>query len=79
MYIRRLIYSDFGSIVMSIILGLGLATLFRKVCNDRNCMKFQGPSIDKIKGKILKYENKCYTYNPNITKCDDKRKIIPFA
>ena len=29
MYIRRLIYSDFGSIVMSIILGL-VATLFKK-------------------------------------------------
>ena len=53
MYIRRLIYSDFGSVVMSIILGLGLATLFRKVCKDRNCMKFEGPSIDKIKGQIF--------------------------
>lgn len=79
MYIRRLIYSDFGSIVMSIILGLGLATLFRKVCKDRNCMKFEGPSINKIKGQVFKYNDKCYTYNPSITKCDDKMKIVPFA
>lgn len=79
MYIRRLIYSDFGSIVMSIILGLGLATLFRKVCKDRNCMKFEGPSINKIKGQVFKYNDKCYTYEPSITKCDDKMKIVPFA
>jgi hypothetical protein len=79
MYIRRLIYSEFGSIVMSIILGLGLATLFRKVCKDRNCMRFQGPSINKIKGQIFKYQNKCYSYEPNITKCNNNRKIIPFA
>jgi len=79
MYIRRLIYSDFGSIVMSIVLGLGLATLFRKVCKDRNCMKFEGPSIDKIKGQIFKYNDKCYSYEPTITKCDDKMKIVPFA
>ena len=79
MYIRRLIYSDFGSIVMSIILGLGLATLFRKVCKDRNCMKFEGPSNDKIKGQVFKYNDKCYTYEPSITKCNDKMKIVPFA
>ncbi len=79
MYIRRLIYSDFGSVVMSIILGLGLATLFRKVCKDRNCMKFEGPSINKIKGQIFKYNDKCYTYEPAITKCNDNMKIVPFA
>ncbi len=79
MYIRRLIYSDFGSIIMSIVLGLGLATLFRKVCKDRNCIRFEGPSINKIKGQIFKYQNKCYSYEPNITKCNNNRKIIPFA
>ena len=79
MYIRRLIYSDFGSIIMSIILGLGLATLFRKVCKDRNCMRFEGPSINKIKGQIFKYQNKCYSYEPIITKCNNNKKIIPFA
>ena len=31
MYLRRLIYSEVGKYVMSILLGLGLATLFRKV------------------------------------------------
>ena len=52
--VRRLIYSEFGSIIMSIVLGLGLATLFRKVCKDRNCMKFVGPSIKKTKGSFIK-------------------------
>ena len=77
MYIRRLIYNDFGSIVMSIILGLGLATLFRKVCKDRKGNL--GPSIDKIKGQVFKYNDKCYTYEPSITKCNDKMKIVPFV
>ncbi len=79
MYIRRLIYSDFGSIIMSIDLGLGLATLFRKVCKDRNCIRFEGPSINKVKGQIFKYQTKCYSYEPSITKCNDNKKIIPFA
>ena len=28
---RRLMYSDFGRIIISMLLGLGLATIFRKV------------------------------------------------
>ena len=40
MYLRRLIYGDVGKIVISIILGLGLSTLFRKVCKNRNCIVF---------------------------------------
>jgi len=49
MYIRRLIYTPAGNIMISILLGLGLATLFRKSCKNRNCLVFQAPPIDKIK------------------------------
>jgi len=80
MYLRRLIYSDVGRIIISILLGLGLATLFRKVCNDRNCIIFKAPNIEKIKNQIFKFDNKCYKFSEKIEKCDDKRKkIIPFA
>ena len=48
MYLRRLIYSDFGKYIISILLGLGLATLFRKVCDDRNCIVFKAPDLKKI-------------------------------
>ena len=48
MYLRRILYGDAGKIFISIILGLGLATLFRKVCNDRNCIIFKAPDIKKI-------------------------------
>ena len=80
MYLRRLIYSDVGRIIISILLGLGLATLFRKVCNDRNCIIFKAPNIEKIKNQIFKFDNKCYKFSEKIEKCDVKRKkIIPFA
>ena len=44
MNLRRLIYSDIGKYIISILLGLGLATLFRKVCKDRNCIVFKAPN-----------------------------------
>lgn len=79
MYIKRLLYSEFGRIIISIILGLGLATLFRKACNDRNCMVFKGPELDNIRGKIFKYNKKCYKYKENAGTCDTTKKIVEFA
>jgi len=70
MYLRRLIYGDVGKIVISIILGLGLATLFRKVCKDRDCIIFKAPDIKKIKNQIFKFDGKCYQFEENIEKCN---------
>lgn len=79
MYIRRLIYSKFGEYVISILLGLGLATLFRKVCKDRSCLKFEGAPLNKIKDQIFKFDNKCYKFTSDIQKCDNSKKIVNFA
>ena len=79
MYIRRLIYSKFGEYVISILLGLGLATLFRKVCKDRNCILFKAPEIEKIENSVYKYNNKCYKFKSKAETCDYKKKIIQFA
>ena len=79
MYLRRLIYGDVGKVIISIILGLGLATLFRKVCKDRDCIVFKAPNINKIHNQIFKFGEKCYTFNENIEKCNNKKKIVDFA
>ena len=78
MYIRRLIYSDFGRIVISILLGLGLATIFRKVCKDRKCLVFKSPKIDDVKGQVFKFDGKCYKYREEATKCDPNKRIVDF-
>jgi|TARA_Y200000002_G_scaffold332795_1_gene298814 hypothetical protein len=79
MNLKRLIYSDVGRIVISIILGLGLATLFRRVCRERNCLVFHAPQMNKIKGQIFKFKDKCYQFEEEIEKCDDNKKIVNFA
>lgn len=79
MNLKRLIYSDVGRIVISIILGLGLATLFRRVCRERNCLVFHAPQMNKIKGQIFKFKDKCYQFKEEIEKCDDNKKIVNFA
>ena len=79
MYLKRLIYGEPGKIIISIILGLGLATLFRKVCKDRDCIIFRAPDIKKIQNQIFKCEGKCYKFSEEIERCDSNKKIVPFA
>ena len=42
-------HTDNGKYAISMILGIGLASLFRKICKDRNCIVFQAPSLEEIK------------------------------
>jgi hypothetical protein len=79
MYLRRLIYSEVGKYIMSILLGLGLATLFRKVCNDRSCLVFHAPHINKIKGQVFNFDGKCYTFEEKAERCNKNKKILSFA
>ena len=58
MYLRRLIHGPVGKIIIPILLGLGLATLFRKVCKDRKCLIFRAAPLSKIQNQIFKYNDK---------------------
>lgn len=79
MEIRRLLYGQYSKYVISVILGFGLATLFRKVCKERNCLIFKGPNINNIENKIYKYDDKCYTLKHKSVQYDKSKKDIFFA
>jgi len=74
--VKRLFYGRFSRYAISIILGLGLASLFRKACNSRNCLVFKAPPLKKIKGQIFKYNDKCYTFKKSSNTCDKNKKIV---
>ncbi len=67
--IKNIAKNDVGKVLISIILGLGIAALFRKVCNDRNCLVIRGPPISELKGNVYGFEGKCYTYKQKSTSC----------
>ena len=64
-----------GRIILSIIWGLGLAALFRKVCKGRGCIVIKGPHPSKIRGKIFEFNKKCYRYTPYSTTCQKEGNI----
>lgn len=76
---RRMLHTPIGIAFISILLGLGLATLFRKVCTDKSCITFNGPIISEVEGKTFKHDEKCYKYDVYSAKCDENRKIIDIS
>jgi len=77
--ISRGLHTETGKIGVSIILGLGLASLFRKACAGRNCMVFRPPSFEEVKQNTYLHDNKCYRFRETSTKCGQAPRQIAFA
>jgi hypothetical protein len=77
--LKKLVETSNGRIILSIIFGLGLSTMFRKACNKRNCIVFKAPHINDIKGKTFKFQDKCYQFTEEASKCDSNKKIVSFT
>ena len=72
--------TDTGRCFVSIILGIGLASIFRKSCESRNCLIFNAPSITDIKQNVYKHDGRCYKFSERSVKCDPhNNKQVLFA
>tara|TARA_X000000368_G_scaffold154033_1_gene121390 strand:- start:2384 stop:2653 length:270 start_codon:yes stop_codon:yes gene_type:complete len=80
--VNNILYTDRGRFILAIILGLGLATLFRKFCDGRNCYDFIGPEQKAITDEIFSFDsnnNECFIMREKATKCNNNAKTIRFA
>ena len=78
MYLGRFVHTESGKLIMSILLGFGLASLFRTVCKKNNCMIFLAPPMGELKDKIYKNNGKCVKYSQVATKCVSGAKTVTF-
>jgi len=79
MYLDKFVHSSTGKIVMSIILGIGLATIFRTVCTGKRCRIIAAPPMDDIDGQTYKFDNKCYKMEKQAVKCDKTKNVVKIA
>lgn len=75
----KLLHTENGRYAISFILGMGLASLFRKICKDRNCLIFKAPPLNEVTSNTYAYGDKCYTFKEKLTKCNPaNNNKVPF-
>lgn len=68
--IEDVLNSRAGVIFISILWGLGLATLFKRACDGPGCkvITYRGPPLSEAK-TTWKYGDKCYNVDPYTSSC----------
>jgi|TARA_B110000208_G_scaffold151771_1_gene183420 hypothetical protein len=69
-FINNIENSPYAKIIISIIWGLGLAAIFRKVCKGRSCIIIKSPNVKEFEKGVYDFDNKCYTFKSKVTNCE---------
>ena len=72
----KFLKSETGIKLLSIIFGLGLASMLRQACKGRNCIIVKAPNPADIESKIWEYNNKCYKFQTEHVKCSKNKETI---
>lgn len=78
MHLYKFVKSNTGKYIMSIILGIGLASIFRSVCKGKNCVIYKAPPLEEVDDKTYKFDGKCYKFERVSTKCNKNKQIVMF-
>lgn len=78
MYLDKFVHSYTGKIVMSMLLGIGLATFFRAVCKGTSCRILSAPPIQEIDGQTYRFNDKCYKMDKNAINCSSDKITVNF-
>lgn len=79
MQLTKFVKSNTGKYMMSIILGIGIATFFRSICKGKNCIIYKAPPLEEIENKVYKFDNKCYKFEKTNKTCDSNKRVLEFA
>jgi len=71
--VDRLLHNERGQICVSVLLGLGLASVFRRVCEDNQCRVLRAAPLASIQDKTFKVGDKCVKYIPYPVDCKKKK------
>ena len=70
--LSKMFENPVGRIILSIILGFGLAALFKQVCKGNECVVVKSPDLSETNKYYYKIDDDCYKYKPIATQCSDK-------
>ena len=61
-FIGQLFKYKIVTVFLSLLIGFGIASLFRKQCKHKNCIHLQSPDLQYIRKHTFRHEDKCYQY-----------------
>lgn len=73
---KSLLRNKNTSMLLSIILAFGLASLFRKACTTRDCIVYKCKSFSDMRKELYKYNDECYQIKMKSAECDTNKNII---
>lgn len=62
-----------GAMLTSVLLGLGLASMFRYTCVGDSCVVVQAPDFEELSRTIYEMDGNCYKYTPSATVCPERQ------
>lgn len=67
--VSSVLHDRFGAIIVSVILGLGLAAIFRATCRGESCIVVRSPPFDQIDRHVYRIDDQCYKYSSYAVGC----------
>lgn len=68
-FLDKLEDSRGARIFVSLVLGLGIASLFRLTCVGGQCQVIRGPNLEEVHRHVYRIDNQCYKYSTVPAKC----------
>lgn len=75
--IKEFLKSKYSKYIFSVILGFGLATLFRNLCKD--CISNLAPDLNNIKKNFYDYNGICIKFKTKPQNCSESKTYLNFA
>jgi len=65
--------------LISILLGFGIAAIFRPLCKGPECLILRGPPVGDIKGAVYQFGAKCVEFDAKAIECPSAtdKKAVP--
>ncbi|MAV56949.1 MAG: hypothetical protein CMI79_05425 [Candidatus Pelagibacter sp.] len=73
--LQKIMHTKLGQILISIILGFGLASIFRRTCKETDCFSFYAPKPSKVEKNIYTHGGNCYSFKTETLPCSTKNPI----
>lgn len=62
--------------LLSLLLGFGIAAIFRPLCNGPDCVVIRGPPVSDIRGSVYQIGKQCVEFKPKAITCP-KNGTVP--